>query len=80
MKSIANILLVGAITAMAIAISAAPSEAAKRQKAKACAPMMSCSVGCKKGTCNVMSCGADGKMHKATFQPVCTQPFCPPVC
>ena len=38
MKSIAKVLLVGAVAMMAIAVSAAPSEAAKKKRMKAPAP------------------------------------------
>jgi hypothetical protein len=81
MKSIARVLLVGAVAAMAIAVSAAPSEAAKKKAKKmaACTPMMTCSTACKGVNCNHMACGIDGKWH-AAIPPVCTKPFCPSAC
>ena len=44
MKSIARILMVGAVSIVAIAVSAAPSEAAKKRSAaaKACTPGAAC--------------------------------------
>jgi hypothetical protein len=80
MKSLSKLLLVGAVAVMAVAISAAPSEAAKRGKrmkaepAK-CMPGLTCSMGSK-----VMACGGDGKWYPAVWTPVCLQPFCPPKC
>jgi hypothetical protein len=81
MKPIAKVLLVGAVAVMAIAISAAPSEAARKKAKKmaACTPMMTCSTACKGGSCQVMACGVDGKRHTA-LPPVCMQPFCPSAC
>jgi hypothetical protein len=79
MKSIAKVLLVGAVAVMAIAVSAAPSEAAKKSKKAACMPMMTCSTACKGSNCKQMACGVDGKLH-AAVPPVCTKPFCPSAC
>jgi len=80
MKSIARVLLIGAVAAMAITVSAAPSEAAKKAKTMAaCTPMMACSTACKSGTCSVNHCGVDGKW-RLSFAPVCWQPFCPSAC
>jgi len=77
MKSIAEVLLVGAIAAMAIAISVAPSEA---KKMAVCTPMMTCSTACSGGMCHVKACGPDGEWHDAVLTPVCRQPFCPSSC
>jgi len=81
MTSISKILLTGAVAVAAIAISSAPSEAAKR-KAKAaapCVPSLMCSSG--KGSVNSLNfCGVDGKWYKAQVTPTCAQPFCPPKC
>ena len=52
MKSIAKILLVGAVAVMAIAVSAAPSEAAKKKRMKAPA----------KGTYVGQVCSTGGKV------------------
>ena len=80
MKTISKLLLVGAVAVVAIAVSAAPSEAKKKAaKMAACTPMMTCSTACKGGACSVMACGVDGKRYPA-IPPVCTQPFCPPGC
>ena len=81
MKSIAKFLLVSAVAVTAIALSAAPSEAAKK-KAKAaatCHPAYLCSSDCNGGTCKVNICGGDGKWYQALFTPFCTG-ACPPSC
>jgi hypothetical protein len=79
MKSIAKILLVGTFAMTAMAISAAPSDAAKRKAAAApCVPGLVCTAKCKGATCNVMACNYQGKWSAAVFTPVCTQPACPP--
>lgn len=81
MKSIAKVLLVGAIAVMAISISAVPSEAKKKaKKVAACTPMMTCSTACSGGMCHVKACAPDGKWVDAVLTPVCWQPFCPSSC
>lgn len=77
MKCIAKALLVGAVAVMAIAVSAAPSEAAKRKKGPAPGTYFgqTCSTGGK-----VMVWGPDMKWSPAVFTPVCAAPFCPPAC
>ncbi len=77
MKHITKFLLAGAVVVAAIAISTAPSEAAKK-KAKVpalCTPGFTCSSGGK-----VMACGGDGKWYPAFLTPICAEPFCPPKC
>jgi hypothetical protein len=78
MKSIAKILLIGAVTVMAIAVSAAPSEAAKKKRTKA--PAKGTYVGqvCSTGG-KVMVWAHDGKWYPA-IAPVCAAPFCPAAC
>ena len=76
MKSLAKFLLVGTVAVMAVAVTAAPSEAAKKKKGAAlCTPGFICSTGGK-----VMACGGDGKWYAAVLTPVCFEPFCPPKC
>ena len=84
MKNITKFLLVGAVAVTAIALSAVPSEAAKK-KAKAmapCTPGMTCTApGSSGGLSKVMACGGDGKWYPALFTPYCmTGGICPPAC
>ena len=79
MTSLAKILLTGAVAVTAIAISSAPSEAAKRKAAAPCIPGPMCSSG-KGNVNNVNFCGIDGKLYKAQVTPTCVQPWCPPKC
>jgi hypothetical protein len=79
MKSIARFFLVGAVAVMAIAVSAAPSEAAKKKRMKA--PAKGAYIGQLCSTSGkVMVWGADMKWSSAVFTPVCAAPFCPPAC
>jgi hypothetical protein len=84
MKSIAKVLLVGAVAVMAIAMSAAPSEAAKKHhKAKAamgCGDGGLCASTCSGSTCQVNFCGYDKQWHIALLTPICIQGQCPPKC
>ena len=82
MKSVARILLVGAIAVMAMAITAVPSEAAKKKKVAKASTACSgiCSARCENGTCNVNVCGLDGQWHLAILTPVCVKDHCPPPC
>ena len=79
MKSFAKVVLVGAVAVMAIAISVAPSEAAKKKKMKG--PAAGTYVGqlCSAGG-KVMIWGPDMKWSPALLTPVCAAPFCPPGC
>ena len=87
MKSISKILLVGAIAVMAIAVTAVPSDAAKKKKMAEAAAPAPCVVGtiCK-GTCDanqacaVNVCAADGKSYPAFLTPVCFGAACPAAC
>ena len=76
MKSIARVLLVGAVAVMAIAVSAAPSEAAKKKRAKHMAsgalygqlcttPSVTAGVG------SIMIWGYDNKWYQAAVTPAC---------
>jgi hypothetical protein len=78
MKSIARVLLVGAVAVMAIAVSAAPSEAAKKKKMKAPKPGTYIGQVCSTGG-KVMVWGTN-KKWSPSLVPVCTAPFCPPAC
>ena len=85
MKSLTRILLVGAVAVMAIAVSAAPSEAAKKKAKKAAATCGQagtlCSAECVGTGCKVKVCGGDGKLYQAIFTPVClTAAVCPKAC
>jgi hypothetical protein len=79
MKSFAKVLLVGAVAVMAIAVSAAPSEAAKKKKMKGPAPGAYVGQLCSAGG-KVMIWGPDKKWSPALLTPVCAAPFCPPAC
>jgi len=79
MKNFSKILLAGGIAVVAIAISTAPSEAAKR-RAKApvtCAPLTACTMA-KTGVVHL--CGGDGKWQPALFLPTCSGAGCSPPC
>jgi hypothetical protein len=78
MRSIARILSVGAVAVMAIAVSAAPSEAAKKKRMKAPKPGTYIGQVCSTGG-KVMVWGADKKWSPA-LMPACTAPFCPAAC
>jgi hypothetical protein len=80
MMSISKILLTGAVAVAAIALSAAPSEAAKKKAKAPCLPGPMCSSGKATGVNSVNFCGVDGKLYKAQVTPTCMQPFCPPKC
>ena len=78
MKSIAKILLVGAVSMTAVAFMSVPSQAAKKAAAVPCVPGMVCTAKCKGTTCNVMACNYEGKWTAAVFTPTCLSPYCPP--
>jgi len=85
MKSFAKALLVGAVAVMAIAVSAAPSEAAKKKRMKAPAPGtyvgQLCSTNCTAAnSCSTMFWSAEKKWISAGLAPVCVKPFCAPAC
>ena len=76
-KFISKFLVVGAIAAVAIAMSMAPSEAAKRKAmAKGCSGAQLCSTNCSGGFCSVYLCGADGAWYPAVLTPICPQGNC----
>ena len=75
MKSIAKVLLVGAMTLAATGFSAAPSFAAKKAAAAPCVPGLVCTAKCKGSACNVNACNYEGKWTAAYWTPTCTQPY-----
>ena len=86
MKSIARSLLVSAVAVMAIAVSAAPSEAAKKRRAKGMAsgtyygqlcttPSVTAGVGSI-----MIFWGYGDKWYQAAVTPACVQPWCPVAC
>jgi hypothetical protein len=79
MNSSSKILLAGAVAVIAIAVSAVPSEAAKkRAKVPAtCATLTSCTMA---KTNVVHLCGGDGKWQPALLIPTCSGATCPPPC
>ena len=77
MKSIAKVVLVGAVAVMAIAVSAAPSEAAKKKKKGPANGTYFGQVCSAEG--KVMVWGYDNKWYPG-FGPACAAPFCPPAC
>jgi hypothetical protein len=86
MKSFAKFLLVGAVAVMAIAVSVAPSEAAKKGK-KMKGPVPGtyvgqlCSTACNaSNVCNVMVWALDHQWRQGAFTPVCFKPGCPAAC
>jgi len=85
MKSFAKVLLVGAVAVVAIAISAAPSEAAKKKRMKGPAPGtyvgQVCSTKCNAANaCSVMAWTSDKRWISAVITPACVKPFCPAAC
>ena len=82
MKSFAKFLLIGAVAVMAIAVSAAPSEAAKKKKMakEACWDAALCSANCNGATCQVNFCGFDHKWYPSLITPFCITGNCPSKC
>lgn len=79
MKSITKLLLAGLVVAAAIAMTAVPSEAAKKKVAAKCDPSRTCSV-CVGKSCELKRCDADGKVYTSLPSQVCIQPNCPAKC
>jgi hypothetical protein len=79
MKFTTKFLLVGAVAAVAIVMSMAPSDAARRRAAAApatCGGVGFCSTNCANGFCTVYLCGADGSWYPAILTPICPQANC----
>lgn len=79
MKTRVKSVLLGIAIVAAVAISAAPSEAAKKKVAK-CDPMHSCTANCKNGSCEIMRCDPDGKTRSYLPPMTCGQQACPAKC
>lgn len=77
MKSIAQILLVGAVALTAYGFTSVPSQA-KKAAAAPCVPGLVCTAKCKGAACKVNACNYEGKWTAAYWTPACTQPYCPP--
>lgn len=77
-KLATKFLVAGAVAALAIAMSVAPSEAAKKRAAaaKTCGGAGLCSTNCSGGFCSVYLCGADGSWYPAVLTPICPQGNC----
>ena len=77
MKMTSKFLVAGAVAAVAIAMSVAPTEAAKRKAAaKTCGGPGLCSTNCANGYCSVFLCGADGAWYPAVLTPICPTGNC----
>ncbi|HWP26842.1 MAG TPA: hypothetical protein VNL39_10915 [Xanthobacteraceae bacterium] len=81
MKTTSKVLLAGAVAALVVAISAAPSEAGRAKKkmaaaTPACQPLTYCATNCANGWCTVYQCGFDGKYYQSILPPVCAQGLC----
>jgi hypothetical protein len=76
-KTITKFLAFGAIAAVAVTMSMAPSEAAKKMRApKTCGGPGLCSTSCANGFCSVYLCGVDGAWYPAVLTPICPQGAC----
>lgn len=83
MKLFANFVLAASVAVVAIAVSAAPSEAAKKKKGMAPGVHRGqlCTVpGKAPNTGTVMSWGWDNKWYPTALTSTCYQPFCPIAC
>lgn len=78
MKFATRFLAAGAIAAVAVAMSMAPSEAAKHKKmaSKTCSAPSMCSTNCSGGFCSVYICGGDGAWYPAVLTPICPTGAC----
>lgn len=79
MRISAKSVLAGVAVIAAIAVSTAPSEAAKRKTAK-CDVGSACSANCKGNTCELRRCDADGKTYVYFPLNTCAKGVCPPKC
>jgi hypothetical protein len=85
MKSTARALLVGVVAVMAVAVSVAPSEAAKKKRTKGMAPgtyfgQLCTTPSVTAGVGAIMIWGYDNKWYQAAVTPSCLQPWCPVAC
>jgi len=77
MKISTKSLVVGLSLVAALAISAAPSEAAKHKRMAKCDPGHACTANCKSGSCEIRRCDADGKSYSYLPAMTCGQLACP---
>ena len=86
MTKITKFLTLGAVAALAFAISAAPSEAAKKKRMRASAPAATCtapalcSFECVGTGCKVNFCAPNGKWYWSMVTPYCLTGACPSAC
>jgi hypothetical protein len=83
MKNFATkVLMAGAVAALAIAMSVAPTEAAKKRMkmTRGCTAPQLCSTNCGAGGCFLNYCGENGKWYPAVLTPVCVVGMCPHKC
>ncbi len=83
MKAITSVLMAGAVAAVALAVTVAPSEAAKKKrmaKPATCTAPATCSFDCVGGGCKINFCAGDGKWYWALLTPYCLGDLCPPKC
>jgi len=78
MKLTSKLVLAGAVAVLAITMSIASADAAKRKKAApaTCGGPGFCSTNCANGFCSVFLCGADGAWYPAVLTPICPQGQC----
>jgi hypothetical protein len=83
MNSVIKMLSVGAFAIIAVAVSGAPSEAAKKKRGMAAGTyfgQLCTTPSVKAGFGAVMIWGYDSKWYQAAVTPSCLQPFCPVAC
>jgi len=78
MKFATKLLVASAVVALAVSMSVAPTEAAKKHKKVAkCTSGELCSTNCSGGGCWMNVCGEDGSWHTAILTPICASGMCP---
>lgn len=82
MKVVAkSVTLVGIVAVAALAVSASPSEAAKRRMHAKCDVSRACAANCNANTCELRRCEADGKTYVTLpFLSCAKGTTCPPPC
>jgi hypothetical protein len=72
----------GVVAALAVAMSVAPTEAAKKRMktARGCTTGQLCSTGCNGTGCFMNYCTSDGKWERAILTPICAGSLCPKKC
>ncbi len=81
-KFAAKFLVASAVAALAIAMSVAPTEAAKKRVkvARGCTAGQVCSTSCGPSGCFMNYCGGDAKWYPAVLTPVCVGGLWPAKC